>query len=94
MASFSDVQYFSDIVGGSEKVQNYADVIYGWFLNYSLASFSLFVTSKKRNHEFTNLRYCKKAMVFYFLFIALKAFKMKKKGLKCFLKTFCSTLIS
>ena len=31
---FADVQYciYADIVGGSEKVQNYADVIYGWSL--------------------------------------------------------------
>ena len=35
MASFADFQYciYADIMGGcgSEKVQNYADVIYGWF---------------------------------------------------------------
>ena len=35
MAHFADVQYqiyadFVSIVGWSEKVQNYADVIYGW----------------------------------------------------------------
>ena len=29
MASFADCIY-ADIVGGSEKVQNHADVIYGW----------------------------------------------------------------
>ena len=29
---FADVQYciYADIVGGSEKVQKYFDVIYGW----------------------------------------------------------------
>ena len=34
MTSFADIQYYiyTDIVGGSEKVQNYADVIYGWSL--------------------------------------------------------------
>ena len=32
--SFADVQYciHADKVGGSEKVQNYADIIYGWSL--------------------------------------------------------------
>ena len=32
MYSFTDVHYFmyADIVGRSEKVRNYADVIYGW----------------------------------------------------------------
>jgi hypothetical protein len=29
----ADVQYYGDIVGGSEKVQQYADVIYGWSLS-------------------------------------------------------------
>ena len=39
MAIFADVQYstyadiVADIVGGSEKVQNYADVINGWSIN-------------------------------------------------------------
>jgi hypothetical protein len=35
MASFADVQYciYADMVGGSEKVQTYADVIYGWSLS-------------------------------------------------------------
>ena len=35
--SFSDVQYFfsTDIVGGSEKVQKCADVVYGcWMVPY------------------------------------------------------------
>ena len=34
MAIYTEVQYFiyADIVGGSEKVQSYADVIYGWSL--------------------------------------------------------------
>ena len=39
--------------------------------------FNLFMTSKKQNHEFTNSKCCK----MYF-----KAFKMKKQGLKCFIK--------
>ena len=51
----------------------------------TILSFNLFVTSKKRNHEFTNsriyqftnLKCCK---------MSFKAFKMKKKSLKCFLK--------
>ena len=38
---------------------------------------NLFVTSKKRNHQFTNLKCCK---------MSFKAFKMKKQGLKCFFK--------
>ena len=38
IASFADVQYciYADLtpkVGGSERVQNYADVIYGWSLS-------------------------------------------------------------
>ena len=35
MANSTYVQYYfyADIVGGSEKVQNYADVIHGWSLN-------------------------------------------------------------
>ena len=38
MASFADVQYllyllYADLVGGSEKVQTYVDVIYGWSLS-------------------------------------------------------------
>ena len=34
MTRFADVQYciYAKIVGGSEKVQNYAEVIYGWSL--------------------------------------------------------------
>jgi hypothetical protein len=34
MASFADLQCctYADIVGGSKKVQNYAEVIYGWYL--------------------------------------------------------------
>ena len=34
VAVFEDVQYYiyADKVGGSEKVQNYADLIYGWSL--------------------------------------------------------------
>ena len=34
MASFADVHYciYADMVGGSEKVQNYAEIIYGWSL--------------------------------------------------------------
>ena len=40
MAGFVDIQYciFADIVGVSEKVQNYADVIHGWPL-YSSEKF-------------------------------------------------------
>ena len=35
MVSFTKVQYciHGDIVGGSEIVKNYADVVYGWPLN-------------------------------------------------------------
>ena len=40
-------------------------------------SSNLFVTSKKGNHEFANLKWCK---------MSFKAFKMKKHDLKCFLK--------
>ena len=38
MASFAEVQYciYADTVGGSEKVQNYADVIYGWSFSADL----------------------------------------------------------
>ena len=34
MTIFADVQYCidDDIVGGSEKIQKYSDVIEGWFL--------------------------------------------------------------
>ena len=37
MASFADIQYciyssLTPLVGGSEKVQNHADVIHGWSL--------------------------------------------------------------
>lgn len=34
MFSFTDVQHYvyADIVDGSDKVQNYADVVYGWIL--------------------------------------------------------------
>ena len=46
---------------------------------------NLFVTSKKQNlqfsnspiHQFTNLKFCK---------MSFKSFKIKKQGLKCFLK--------
>ena len=36
MAGFADIQYciYADIVGGSEKVQKYADVIQGWSLGF------------------------------------------------------------
>ena len=48
MSSFVDIQYciYADLtplvgvgewVGGSEKVQNYADVIYGWSLGCGLS---------------------------------------------------------
>ena len=40
-----------------------------------IAIYNLFVTSKKRNHKFTNLKCCK---------MSFKAFKMKKQDLKCF----------
>ena len=50
MASFADVNYyiyadFAPIVGGSEKVQNHADVIYGW------SHMNLFDTSNKEIHK-------------------------------------------
>ena len=38
---------------------------------YYLDTFNLFVTSKKRNHQFTNLKCCK---------MSFKAFEMKKQG--------------
>ena len=43
MASFANVQYFihADMVGGSEEVQNYADVIYGWSLVHLKKGFPL-----------------------------------------------------
>ena len=47
MANFADVQHFvilpcadnADIVGGSEKVQECVDVIYGWSLSYLVLYF-------------------------------------------------------
>ena len=50
MASFADVNYyiyadFAPIVGGSENVQNHADVIYGSSL------MTLFDTSNKEIHK-------------------------------------------
>ena len=40
---------------------------------FFLSVFNLFVTSERRNHQFTNLKCCK---------MSFKAFKMKKQGLK------------
>ena len=42
MSSFAVVQYciyadLTPLVGGSEKIQNYADVIYGWSLGCGLS---------------------------------------------------------
>ena len=45
--------------------------------NITKNSYNLFVTSKKRNLKFKNLKCCK---------MSFKAFKMKKQGLKCLLK--------
>ena len=46
------------------------------FIETKYLTCNLFVASKKRNHEFTSLKCFK---------MSLKAFKMKKQGLKCFL---------
>ena len=56
---------------------------FGFFCHFLLSVYNLFVTSKKRNHEFTNSKCCKRPesllkpflMVYYFLFITLKTFK-------------------
>ena len=34
MAGFPDIQYFihADIVGGSENVQKFSEIVYEWFL--------------------------------------------------------------
>ena len=49
MASFADVQYCIYAVGGSEKVQNYADVIYEWSLANLKLNWSLSLQKRKKS---------------------------------------------
>ena len=52
------VQYYciyADIVGGSEKVQNYADVIYGWCLKVSKSRKQFMVASILPKNERNSL---------------------------------------
>ena len=49
MASFADVQYCIYAVGGSEKVQTYADVIYGWSLTNLKLKWNLSLQKRKKS---------------------------------------------
>jgi hypothetical protein len=57
MASFADIQYciYADIMGGSEKVQTYADVIYEWCLNDPRVYFIILCTIFYHFSFFKNL---------------------------------------
>ena len=46
MTSFAEVQYYAYTKNGSEKVQNYADVIQGWclVLNLNLSTRNAFMS--------------------------------------------------
>ena len=56
----------------TQSVKDFANSASNMFY-FNLEFCNLFVTPKKRNHEFMNLKCCK---------MSLKAFKMKKQGLQ------------